>query len=142
MVRVKVSDIEVNETRGYIYCKSEKGFTYRFSTNYEKAKLVSLLMHGVYVPSNNIYEIFLKFLVEIGLNLHSIVILDGYKNIASINITDGNAMKSIPIAIDDAIIIGLLAQAPIFIKKEACFLDIEELEKYVWYRFLKELDLC
>ncbi len=142
MVRVKISDIEVSETRGYIYCKSQNGFTYRFSTSYEKAKLISLLMHGVYVPSNNIYEIFIRFLEEAGLNLHSVVILDGYKNISTINVTDGSTTKSFPIAIDDAIIIGLLTQTSIFIRKEACFLDIQELEKYVWYRFLKELDLC
>ena len=142
MVRVKISDIEVSETRGYIYCKSQNGFTYRFSTSYEKAKLISLLMHGVYVPSNNIYEIFIRFLEEAGLNLYSVVILDGYKNASTINVTDGSTTKSFPIAIDDAIIIGLLTQTSIFIRKEACFLDIQELEKYVWYRFLKELDLC
>ncbi len=142
MVRVRVSDIEVNETGSYIYCKSENGLVYRFSTSYEKAKLLSLLMHGVYVSSNNIYEIFIRFLRDTGAGLHSIVILDGYKNIASINIINNNTTKSFPITIDDAIIIGLLSQTPIFIKKEACFLDIEELEKYVWYKFLKELDLC
>ncbi len=142
MVRVEVSDIEVGETRGYIYCRDEDGFTYRFSTDYEKAKLISLLMHGVYVPTNSIYELFIKLINALGLSLHSIVILDGYKNIAQVNITDGNSAKPFSISIDDAIILGLLTNIPIFIKKEACFLDIEELEKYVWYRFLKELDLC
>ena len=142
MVRVEVSDIEVGETRGHIYCKDENGFTYRFSTDYEKAKLISLLMHGVYVPTNSIYELFIKVINALGLNIHSIVILDGYKNIAQVNITDGNTIKAFSSSIDDAIILGLLTNIPIFIKKEACFLDIEELEKYVWYRFLKELDLC
>ncbi len=142
MVRVEVSDIEVGETRGHIYCKDKNGFTYRFSTDYEKAKLISLLMHGVYVPTNSIYELFIKVINALGLNIHSIVILDGYKNIAQVNITDGNTIKAFSSYIDDAIILGLLTNIPIFIKKEACFLDIEELEKYVWYRFLKELDLC
>jgi len=142
MVRVEVSDIEVGETRGYIYCKDEDGFTYRFSTDYEKAKIVSLLIHGVYVPTNSIYELFIKVLSALGLSFHSIVILDGYKNRASVNITNGNTVKAFSSSIDDAIILALLANIPIFIKKEACFLDIDELEKYVWYRFLKELDLC
>ncbi len=142
MVRVEINDIEVGESSGYIYCRDENGFTYRFSTDYEKAKLVSLLLHSVYVPTNNIYELFLKLIQATGINIQSIVILDGYKNTALINLSDGNITKSLPLSIDDALIIGLLAGSPIFIKKDACFLHIDELEQYVWYRFLKELDLC
>jgi len=141
-VRVEINDIEVGESSGHIYCRDENGFTYRFSTDYEKAKLVSLLLHGVYVPTNSIYELFLKLIQATGINIQSIVILDGYKNTALINLSDGNITKPLPLSIDDALIIGLLAGSPIFIKKDACFLHIDELEQYVWYRFLKELDLC
>jgi len=142
MVKVEISDIEVSETAGYIYCRDENGFTYRFSTDYEKAKLISLLLHGVYVPANSIYELFLSLLKATGLTIDSIVILDGYKNAALINVSDGSKVKSFHVSIDDGLILALLSSSPLFIKKEACFLDIDNLEKYVWYRFLKELDLC
>ncbi len=142
MVQIELNDIDIGESSGHIYCKDTDGYTYRFSTDYEKAKLISLLLHGVYVPSNSVYELFLKFLGSMGHRVHSVAILDGYKNKAVINITDGSTIKPLPIAIDDAFIISLLSNTPIFLRREACFLDAEELENYVWYRFLKELDLC
>ncbi|WP_022671182.1 hypothetical protein [Hippea alviniae] len=142
MVRIELTDIDLSDDFCDIYFEDDEGYTYKFRTDAEKGKMISLLAHGVYVQNNSVYELLLNLLNMTGLGIHSVVVLDGYKDRAVVNLTDSKEIKSLPVNIDDALILGLLSEAPLFVKKEACFLEIEELERYIWYRFLKELDLC
>ena len=142
MVEIELTDIDLSDDFCDIYLEDADGYIYKFRTDAEKGKIISLLAHGVYVQNDNIYELFIKFLRMSGLSVHSVVILDGYKDRAVINLTDSKEIRTFHLNIDDALILGLLSEAPLLIKREACFLEAENLDKYIWYRFLKELDLC
>ncbi|AEA33008.1 hypothetical protein [Hippea maritima] len=143
MVELQIVDVEMGNGHGDVYCQDMDGFYYKFPVEYSKAKFISLLMHGVYVPSNGIYELMLKLLNSIGLSVDAIIVLDGYENKAAIRVINSNSEpKFLPINIEDGLVLGVLADAPFYIKREAAFLEVETIEDSLWYRLLKELDLC
>ena len=142
MVKLEIVDVDVGEDYTEILCRDEAGYYYKFSTDPSKGKLLSLLVNDVYLPSNTIYELFINLVGAFNAYIHSIIIIDGYKDQAVVNIATGNEIQSIPISISDALILALLSNTDIYIKKQACLLEFENLEQYVWYRLLKELDLC
>ncbi|WP_025209054.1 hypothetical protein [Hippea sp. KM1] len=143
MIELQITDVELGSGGGDVYCQDMDGFYYKFPIDYSKAKFISLLMHGVYVPSDGIYELVLKLLASLGYSIDAIVILDGYKNKAAIRVVNPHSeVKYLPISIEDGLVLGVLANAPFYIKREACFLEVETIEDSLWYRLLKELDLC
>ncbi len=142
MLKLEIVDVDVGEDYTEILCRDEAGCYYKFSTDPSKGKLLSLLVNDVYLPSNTIYELFINMVGAFNAYIHSIIIIDGYKDQAVVNIATGNEIQSIPISISDALILALLSNTDIYIKKQACLLEFENLEQYVWYRLLKELDLC
>ncbi len=145
MLKLKVKDVEIeSDERCFVYCEDEAGDIYEFPVAYSKCRIIALLLMGAYLPQESIYEFILELFKSIGMTISSVVISDAYNNRAVVNLINytTGASRSFRLSIPDALIIALLSGAELYVKKEAEILLAEEIDKFFWYRFLKELDLC
>ncbi len=144
MLELAIKDVEMNEDGGcFIYCEDENKDGYRFPANYDKARIITLLLIDAYVAQGSMYELIINLLNEIGFFVDSFIVDDASDNRAVVNIKDNNSnVKSFCIQIPDALILSLMLNSPIYINKKADILLIDEIDRFFWYRFLKELDLC
>ncbi len=145
MLKLYIKEVDIdNDEKCFVYCEDEYGNSYRFPLTYKKARIVALLLTDAYVPQNSIYEFVIKLFEEIGFYIDSVVINDGYNNKAKVNIKDysTNDIKSFHLSIPDALILHLMSESKLYVDKEAEILLADEVGKFFWYRFLKELDLC
>ncbi|WP_291492350.1 hypothetical protein [Desulfurella sp.] len=124
-----------NKKQAQIIFEDENGDFYAFSLSAERARLVYLLVYQTYVPKKTIYEVFLSFINAIGIKVKSVVIED-VENLSAYLILETQDLQDMKMTIctQDAFVIGLLAKADFYIKKDTCFVDPIE---YCWLDFVK-----
>ncbi len=145
MLKLTIRDVEVeSEERGFVYCEDELGDIYEFPVPYNKARMIALLSVGAYIPQGSVYEFIVELLDQTSLRISSVVITDAYGSRALIRVKDFSTgkVKAFYMSIPDAIILALLSGAEMYIKREAEILLADDMDRFFWYRFLKELDLC
>ncbi len=145
MLRLTIQDVEIeSEERGFVYCEDEVGDIYRFPVPYSKARMIALLSVGAYISHGSVYEFIVDLLDQTSLRISSVVITDAHRGRALVNVKDFStgSTRAFYMSIPDAIILALLSNAELYIKREAGILTAEKMDKFFWYRFLKELDLC
>ncbi len=145
MLKLQVKEVEIeDDNRCFIECEDEHGNAYRFPLTYKKASMIALLLIDAYVPQESIYEFIIKLLDETGFYIDYVAINDGYENKAVVKLKDysTNDSKIFYMPIPDALILHLMSNSKLYVKKEAEILLADEVDKFFWYRFLKELDLC
>ncbi len=144
MLELKIKDVEINENGScFIYCEDENRDEYRFPVNYDKARITTLLLIDAYAAQGSVYEFIINLLSEIDFWVDSLIVDSASDNRAVVNIKDSNNnTRSFCIQIPDALILSLMLNSPIYIDKKADILMIDEADRFFWYRFLRELDLC
>ncbi len=145
MLKLYIKEVEVeDDDRCFVDCEDEYGNTYRFPMTYKKARIIALLITEAYIPQDSIYEFVIKLFNEINLYIDSVVINNIHNNKAKIIIKDDKTdnIISFNMSIPDALILHLMSNSSLYMDKEIKILLEEEVGKFFWYRFLKELDLC
>ncbi|MGB9755437.1 MAG: hypothetical protein ACPLXO_01020 [Desulfurella sp.] len=137
MYKLEVRDLMFgdNKNQTQIIFEDENSDYYAFALSSERAKFVNLLLYQTYVPKNTVYEVFLNFIDALGIKVKSVVIED-VENLSAYLILETQDLQDIKMTIctQDAFLIGLLAKADFYIKKDTCFVDPIE---YCWLDFVK-----